>query len=64
MYVKMRRELWEAVIVAIDCDLNEFSSMGVGDDPHLYIRYGKMFQARGIIREAQLKAKENEYEAN
>jgi len=64
MHVKMPRELWNAVIVAIDCDLDDFNSMGVGDDPSLCIRYGKMLQARGIIREAQLNTRENEYEEN
>jgi len=52
MQVKMSKELWNAVIVAIDCDLDDFRSMGTADDPSLDVRYGKMIQARGIIREA------------
>jgi hypothetical protein len=54
MKVEMSKELWNAVIVAIDCDLDDFYSMGTSDDPSLDVRYGKMLQARGIIRETQL----------
>ena len=49
MKVTMKPELWEAVIVAIDNDLDDYSSMGTDGDPELDIRYGKMFQARGEI---------------
>lgn len=49
MKVKMKAELWEAVIVAIDNDLDDYHSMGTDGDPELDIRYGKMLQARGEI---------------
>ena len=49
MKVTMKAELWEAVIVAIDNDLDDYSSMGTDGDPELDIRYGKMLQARGEI---------------
>ncbi len=49
MKVKMTPKLWNAVIVAIDNDLNEYHSMGTSGDPELDIRYGKMLQARGYI---------------
>ena len=56
MKVEMSEELWNAVIVAIDCDLDDFYSMGTrySHCPSLDVRYGKMLQARGIIRETQL----------
>jgi len=54
MKVEMSEELWNAVIVAIDCDLDDFYSIGTGGDASLDVRYGKMLQARGIIRETQL----------
>tara|TARA_R110000803_G_scaffold80330_1_gene146136 strand:- start:284 stop:469 length:186 start_codon:yes stop_codon:yes gene_type:complete len=56
MKVTMKPELWEAVIVAIDNDLNDYHSMGTEGDPELDIRYGKMLQARGEIL---LEMKEN-----
>lgn len=49
MKVEMNLELWYAVIVAIDGELNEFKEMGTSGDPELDIRYGKMLQARGYI---------------
>ena len=49
MKVTMKAELWEAVIVAIDNDLDDYHSMGTDGDPELDIRYGKMLQARGEI---------------
>ena len=49
MKVIMKPELWEAVIVAIDNDLDDYYSMGTEGDPELDIRYGKMLQARGEI---------------
>lgn len=49
MNVQMKPELWEAVIVAIDNDLDDYHSMGTEGDPELDIRYGKMLQARGEI---------------
>tara|TARA_R100000081_G_C4685461_1_gene99747 strand:+ start:332 stop:517 length:186 start_codon:yes stop_codon:yes gene_type:complete len=49
MQVNMNAELWNAVIVAIDCDLDDYHSMGTSGDPELNIRYGKMLQARGLI---------------
>jgi len=49
MKVEMNLELWYAVIVAIDGELNEFKEMGTSGDPELDIRYGKMLQARGHI---------------
>ena len=56
MKVEMSKELWNAVIVAIDNDLNDYHSMGTEGDPELDIRYGKMLQARGEIL---LEMKEN-----
>lgn len=56
MNVQMKPELWEAVIVAIDNDLDDYHSMGTDGDPELDIRYGKMLQARGeILLEMQEK---------
>ena len=49
MKVTMKPELWEAVIVAIDNDLNDFRDCGTEGSPELDIRYGKMLQARGEI---------------
>ena len=49
MKLTMKAELWEAVIVAIDNDLDDYHSMGTDGDPELDIRYGKMLQARGEI---------------
>ena len=49
MKVEMTPELWNAVIVAIDNELDEYHTMGTGGDPELNIRYGKMLQARGYI---------------
>jgi|TARA_R100001440_G_scaffold75607_1_gene103272 hypothetical protein len=49
MKVTMKPELWEAVIVAIDNDLDDYHSIGTEGDPELDIRYGKMLQARGEI---------------
>ena len=49
MKVTMKAELWEAVIVSIDNDLDDYHSMGTDGDPELDIRYGKMLQARGEI---------------
>ncbi len=56
MKVDLPLELWEAVIVAIDNDLDDYHSMGTDGDPELDIRYGKMLQARGEIL---LEMKEN-----
>ena len=49
MKVDLPLELWEAVIVAIDNDLNDFKDCGTEGSPELDIRYGKMLQARGEI---------------
>ena len=49
MKVEMNLELWFAVIVAIDGELDEYKSMGTSGDPELDVRYGKMLQARGHI---------------
>jgi len=49
MKVDLPLELWEAIIVAIDNDLNEFKDCGTEGHPELDIRYGKMLQARGEI---------------
>jgi hypothetical protein len=49
MKVDLPLELWEAVIVAIDNDLNDFKDCGTKGHPELDIRYGKMLQARGEI---------------
>tara|TARA_B100000035_G_C20746758_1_gene442146 strand:- start:9 stop:194 length:186 start_codon:yes stop_codon:yes gene_type:complete len=49
MQVNMNTELWNAVIVAIDNDLQEYKDMGTNGHPELDIRYGKMLQARGKI---------------
>ena len=49
MKVDLPLELWEAVIVAIDNDLNDFRECGTKGHPELDIRYGKMLQARGEI---------------
>lgn len=49
MKVTMKPELWEAVIVAIDNDLDDYRSIGTEGDPELDIRYGKMLWARGEI---------------
>ena len=49
MKIEMKPELWEAVIVAIDNDVDDHHSMGTDGDPELDIRYGKMLQARGEI---------------
>ena len=49
MKVDLSLELWEAVIVAIDNDLNDFRDCGTEGSPELDIRYGKMLQARGEI---------------
>ena len=49
MKVDLPLELWEAVIVAIDNDLNEFKDCGTEGHPELDIRYGKMLQARSEI---------------
>tara|TARA_R110002153_G_scaffold10813_1_gene42344 strand:+ start:182 stop:502 length:321 start_codon:yes stop_codon:yes gene_type:complete len=57
MKVEMSKELWNAVIVAIDCDLDDYHSMGTGECPSLDVRYGKMLQARGIIREPQFNVR-------
>ena len=60
MKVTMKPELWEAVIVAIDNDLNEYHSIGTEGHPELDIRYGKMLQARGeILCEKQDRYVEN-----
>ena len=59
MKVEMSKELWNAVIVAIDCDLDDYHSMGTGECPSLDVRYGKMLQARGIIREPQVRGDED-----
>jgi hypothetical protein len=45
----MNAQLWNAVIVAIDNDLQEYKDMGTNGHPELDIRYGKMLQARGYI---------------
>ncbi len=64
MKVEMSKELWNAVIVAIDCDLDDYhskpSGMGTGECPSLDVRYGKMLQARGIIREPQFNVRGDE----
>ena len=49
MQVNMNAQLWNAVIVAIDNDLQEYKDMGTNGHPELDIRYGKMLQARGKI---------------
>lgn len=49
MRVNLTPELWNAVIVAIDNDLDEFRDYGTKDHPELDVRYGKMLQARGEI---------------
>lgn len=66
MNVQMKPELWEAVIVAIDNDLDDYHSMGTEGDPELDIRYGKMLQARGEIllemqeiKDGQVKAEDD-----
>jgi hypothetical protein len=60
MKVTMKPELWEAVIVAIDNDLDDYHSIGTEGDPELDIRYGKMLQARGeILCEKQDRYVEN-----
>lgn len=60
MKVEMSKELWNAVIVAIDYDLDDYHSMGTGECPSLDVRYGKMLQARGIIREPQFNVRGDE----
>jgi len=60
MKVDLSLELWEAVIVAIDNDLNDFRDCGTEGSPELDIRYGKMLQARGeILCEKQDRYVEN-----
>lgn len=49
MKVEMTKELWNAVLVAIDCDLDDMQTSKVDYDPHLDIRHGKMLQAKGNI---------------
>ena len=49
MKVEMNLNLWYAVIVAIDGELDEYKQLGTSEDPELDIRYGKMLQARGHI---------------
>lgn len=48
MYIKMTKETANAAIVAIDCELDEYQSMGA-DDASLLVRYGLMMQAKGQI---------------
>lgn len=48
MHIKMTKETAKAAIVAIDCDLDEYKSMGASE-PELLIRYGLMMQAKGQI---------------
>ena len=56
MRVEMETKLWEAIIVAIDNDLDDFRDMGTKGFPELDVRYGKMLQARGKIL-AEIKEK-------
>ena len=49
MRVNLTPELWNAVIVAIDNDLDDFRDCGTKGHPELDVRYGKMLQARGEI---------------
>ena len=48
MHIKMNKETANAALIAIDCELDEYQSMGA-DEPELLIRYGLMMQAKGQI---------------
>ena len=41
MQVNMNAQLWNAVVVAIDNDLQEYKDMGTNGHPELNIRYRK-----------------------
>tara|TARA_R100000388_G_C7219854_1_gene148287 strand:- start:38 stop:217 length:180 start_codon:yes stop_codon:yes gene_type:complete len=58
MQVNMNDQLWYAVIIAIDGELDEYKQLGTSGDPELDIRYGKMLQARGYILR-QMREDEN-----
>lgn len=48
MNIKITKEAAKAALIAIDCELDEYESMGASE-PELLIRYGLMMQAKGEI---------------
>ena len=48
MHINISKDAANAALIAIDCELDEFQSLGASE-PELLVRYGLMMQAKGQI---------------